>query len=167
MIQETQRCEQTTWIQKRKNRRPLEVHSPETNNRRSHLAVNRFSNQYATRKTVKRRSHYVTEMMTMEAYHNDHPNSGQVRFAVNTTNARKQNHATEKITNNRCALQNNNDVHHRIRILPSLESRATCHQKKTSSSVNVDCPNYLVPNVPNNRNQEACHTETQWSRHTN
>ena len=86
MIQETQRCDQTTWIQKREIRRPLEVHSPETQNCRSHLAVTDSTNQNATSTPVIcHRSHYATKMVTMEAYHNDHPNSGQVWFAVKTT----------------------------------------------------------------------------------
>ena len=94
--------------------------------------------------------------------------AGVVRCKNN--NARNLNHATEKITNNRCPLQNNYDVHHRIRILPSLESwgtkphwttwqTETCKRKwKVANQTNGQC---WVPQLPGSKmfptsNQEAC-----------
>ena len=69
--------------------------------------------------------------------------AGVVRCKNN--NARNLNHATEKITNNRCALQNNYDVHHRIMILPSLETWDTKPHWTTCLQKNGQC---WVPQLP-------------------
>ena len=141
------RCTQTAWIRYS----PLYIFPP-CNHERSHTDSHNGADALALRVHQKDKHVYTTNHDTR-----------------NQTSANKQTWIQKRIANRPLEVHSPETQHcwnhlavNRIMILPSLELGSTKPHWTIQSQWSVlSALSYLVANVPNKRNQEACHSETE------